>query len=352
MKNKPIILPVIIISTIFFIVQIIIGFYYFDYTIDSFPWYLFIVYNISFFIFSFFCIRFFHNYFIVNKISEIFMEMKSNPISFNKNYTSKDIQFITKNFQEIYKERKDEIKNLKDQETFRKDFIGNLSHELKTPLFSIQGYIETLLDGGIDDKKVNLKYIKRAQKSVERLIYIIQDLDFITKFDAGVEKIKKSCFNLIETIDNVVDSLEPKFEERSLNLLFDQTEKKVLKVFGDEKKIHQVLINLITNSIKYGVDDGTIEVKLKKNDNSKVIVSIIDNGLGIPKGDLARIFERFYRVEKTRNRDEGGSGLGLSIVKHIIDAHDEKISVQSEEGVGSNFSFSLQLFISDNKKQQ
>ena len=275
--------------------------------------------------------------------------MKSNPISFNKNYTSKDFQFITKNFQEIYKERKDEIKNLKDQETFRKDFIGNLSHELKTPLFSIQGYIETLLDGGIDDKKVNLKYIKRAQKSVERLIYIIQDLDFITKFDAGVEKIKKSCFNLIETIDNVVDSLEPKFEERSLNLLFDQTEKKVLKVFGDEKKIHQVLINLITNSIKYGVDDGTIEVKLKKNDNSKVIVSIIDNGLGIPKGDLARIFERFYRVEKTRNRDEGGSGLGLSIVKHIIDAHDEKISVQSEDGVGSNFSFSLQLFISDNK---
>ena len=278
--------------------------------------------------------------------------MKSNPISFNKNYTSKDIQFITKNFQEIYKERKDEIKNLKDQETFRKDFIGNLSHELKTPLFSIQGYIETLLDGGIDDKKVNLKYIKRAQKSVERLIYIIQDLDLITKFDAGVEKIKKSCFNLIETIDNVVDSLEPRFKERSLNLLFDQTEKKVLKVFGDEKKIHQVLINLITNSIKYGVDDGTIEVKLKKNDNSKVIVSIIDNGLGIPKGDLARIFERFYRVEKTRNRDEGGSGLGLSIVKHIIDAHDEKISVQSEDGVGSNFSFSLQLFISDNKKQQ
>ena len=275
--------------------------------------------------------------------------MKSNPISYNKNYTSKDIQFITKNFQEIYKEKKDEIKNLKDQETFRKDFIGNLSHELKTPLFSIQGYIETLLDGGIDDKKVNLKYIKRAQKSVERLIYIIQDLDFITKFDAGVEKIKKSCFNLIETIDNVVDSLEPKFKERSLNLLFDQTEKKVLKVFGDEKKIHQVLINLITNSIKYGVDDGTIEVKLEKNDNSKVIVSIIDNGLGIPKGDLARIFERFYRVEKTRNRDEGGSGLGLSIVKHIIDAHDEKISVQSEDGVGSNFSFSLQLFISDNK---
>ena len=280
------------------------------------------------------------------------MDEKSTPVSFNKNYTYKDIQFITKNFQEIYKERKEEIKNLKDQETFRKDFIGNLSHELKTPLFSIQGYIETLLDGGIDDKKVNLKYIKRAQKSVERLIYIIQDLDFITKFDAGVEKIKKSCFNLIETIDNVVDSLEPKFEERSLNLLFDQTEKKVLKVFGDEKKIHQVLINLITNSIKYGVDDGTIEVKLKKNDNSKVIVSIIDNGLGIPKGDLARIFERFYRVEKTRNRDEGGSGLGLSIVKHIIDAHDEKISVQSEDGVGSNFSFSLQLFISDNKKQQ
>ena len=242
MKNKPIILPAIIISTIFFIVQIIIGFYYFNYTIDSFPWYLFIVYNVSFFVFSFFCIRFFHNYFIANKISEIFMDLKSTPISLNKNYTSKDIQFITKNFQEIYKEKKDEIKNLKDQETFRKDFIGNLSHELKTPLFSIQGYIETLLDGGIDDKKVNLKYIKRAQKSVERLIYIIQDLDLITKFDAGVEKIKKSCFNLIETIDNVVDSLEPKFKERSLNLLFDQTEKKVLKVFGDEKKYRSDLL--------------------------------------------------------------------------------------------------------------
>ncbi len=351
MKNRSIILPVIIISIIFFIAQVIIGFLYFDFTINSFPWHLSIVYNTGFFVFSFLCIRFFHNYFIVNKISEIFMDVKSNPISYNKNYTSDDVQFITKNFQQIYKERKDEIENLKDRELFRKDFIGNLSHELKTPLFSIQGYIETLLDGAIDDKEVNIKYIKRAQKSVERLAYIIEDLDLITKFDSGAETIKKTCFNIIETINNVIDTLEPSFKKRSISLIFDQTKKKVLKVFADEKKIHQVLLNLMSNSARYGVDDGTIEVKLEENENSKIIVNIIDNGLGIPKEDLSRVFERFYRVEKTRNRDEGGSGLGLSIVKHIIDAHDEKISVQSEDGVGSNFSFSLQLFMPDDIKQ-
>ena len=161
------------------------------------------------------------------------MDVKSNPISYNKNYTSDDVQFITKNFQQIYKERKDEIENLKDRELFRKDFIGNLSHELKTPLFSIQGYIETLLDGAIDDKEVNIKYIKRAQKSVERLAYIIEDLDLITKFDSGAETIKKTCFNIIETINNVIDTLEPSFKKRSISLIFDQTKKKVLKVFAD-----------------------------------------------------------------------------------------------------------------------
>ncbi len=164
------------------------------------------------------------------------MDVKSNPISFTKNYTSDDVQFITKNFQQIYNERKNEIENLKDQELFRKDFIGNLSHELKTPLFSIQGYIETLLEGALDDKEVNKKYIKRAQKSVERLIYIIDDLDTITKYDSGSEIINKTVFNLIDTVNNVLDSLESSFNKRAISLFFNQSDKKVLKVVGDRKK--------------------------------------------------------------------------------------------------------------------
>ena len=349
MKNKSIFLTVIVISIIFFILQVLIGFFYLDITVDSFPWDLIIIYNISFFVFSFFCIRFFQNIYVVSKISEIFMDVKSNPISFTKNYTSDDVQFITKNFQQIYNERKNEIESLKDQESFRKDFIGNLSHELKTPLFSIQGYIETLLEGALDDKEVNKKYIKRAQKSVERLTYIIDDLDEITKYDSGSEIINKTVFNLIDTVNNVLDSLESSFNKRAISLFFNQREKKVLKVVGDEKKIHQVLTNLITNSIRYSVSDGTIEIKFEEIQNSKILISIVDNGLGISKEDLPRIFERFYRVEKTRNRYEGGSGLGLSIVKHIIDGHDEKITVQTKEGVGSNFSFTLELYRPDDQ---
>ncbi len=184
---------------------------------------------------------------------------------------------------------------------------------------------------------------------MERLTYIIDDLDTITKYDSGSEIINKTVFNLSDTVNNVLDSLESSFNKRAISLFFNQSDKKVLKVVGDEKKIHQVLTNLITNSIRYGVSDGTIEIKLEEIQNSKILISIVDNGLGISKEDLPRIFERFYRVEKTRNRYEGGSGLGLSIVKHIIDGHDEKISVQTEEGVGSNFSFTLELYRPDDQ---
>ena len=344
MKTKPIILLVIIILFFLIITQIIIGFFYFEFSISSFPWIKLFIYNLVVFLFSFFIVRIFINYFIVNKISEIFTDTKSSPISFMKNYSSDDVQFITKNFQEIYNERKQEIEFLKDQESFRKYFIGNLSHELKTPLFTIQGYILTLLDGALKDEEVNKKYLKRAQKGVQRLIYIIKDLDMITKFDSGIEKNKKTVFNIIDTIDNVIESLETASSKRSISIIFDHDHGRILKVFGDEKKIHQVLINLITNSVRYGVDDGTTEINLKIIQEDKLLVSVTDNGLGITKQDMPRLFERFYRVEKTRNRDEGGSGLGLSIVKHIIDAHDEKITVQSEEGVGSNFSFTLDLY--------
>ena len=171
----------------------------------------------------------------------------------------------------------------------------------------------------------------------------------ITKFDSGIENIKKTVSNILDTINNVIELLESSSSKRSISLIFDHNYGKVLKVLGDEKRIHQVLTNLIINSIRYGVDDGTIEIKINEIENSKILVSIVDNGLGIAKEDLPRIFERFYRVEKTRNRDEGGSGLGLSIVKHIIDGHDEKITIQSKKGVGSNFSFTLELYRLDDQ---
>ena len=239
-------------------------------------------------------------------------------------------------------ERRSEINILKDQENYRREFLGNISHELKTPLFTIQGYILTLVDGGaLKDKKVREKYLRRAAKGVDRIISIVKDLDLITQFESGIKTVDKSEFNIYELIDNVFDLLEFESEKNNISLKLENKNNPLIYVNADQERILQVLTNLIVNSIKYGSDNGYTKVIVEDFNKEKVIVRIIDNGEGIEKEHIPRLFERFYRIDKNRSRKKGGSGLGLSIVKHIIEAHNEQIFVKSEIGEGTEFSFTL-----------
>ena len=240
-------------------------------------------------------------------------------------------------------ERRSEINILKDQENYRREFLGNISHELKTPLFTIQGYILTLVEGGaIRDKKVRDKYLKRAAKGVDRIISIVKDLDLITQFESGIKTIDRSEFNICDLIDNVFDLLEFESEKNNISLKLDNNNNSLIYVNADQERIIQVLTNLIVNSIKYGSDNGYTKVIVEDYKDEKVIIRVIDNGEGIEQEHLPRLFERFYRIDKNRSRKKGGSGLGLSIVKHIIEAHQEQIFVESKIGVGTEFSFTLQ----------
>ncbi|WP_394334962.1 sensor histidine kinase [Arenibacter troitsensis] len=253
-----------------------------------------------------------------------------------------DMRSLTDEIEKFAKDKKIEIDTLKIREEYRKDFLGNVSHELKTPLFTVQGYILTLLDGAMDDKNLRKKYLQRANKGVERLIYIVKDLDLITKLEVGDLNLKIEEFDILELVRNVFELLEMKAAKKNITLTFDMDYTKPIYVKADKEKIQQVITNLVVNSIKYGQQNGTTEVSIENLIKNKVIIRVTDNGEGISKQHLARIFERFYRVDKSGSRAEGGSGLGLAIVKHIIEAHNEKIYVESVLDIGSEFSFTLE----------
>ena len=249
---------------------------------------------------------------------------------------------VLENFLTSYKTRLEEINILKDQENYRREFLGNVSHELKTPLFTIQGYILTLIEGALKDKKVRGKYLRRSAKGVDRLISIVKDLDLITQFESGIKTVDKTDFNIYELIENVYDLMEFESEKNNTKLLINNKNITPVIVNADKERILQVLTNLIVNSIKYGKEGGYTEVKVEEYDKDRIIVRVKDNGEGIEDEHLPRLFERFYRIDKNRSRKKGGSGLGLSIVKHIIEAHQEQIFVESKIGQGTEFSFTLQ----------
>ncbi|PIB38198.1 two-component sensor histidine kinase [Maribacter sp. 4G9] len=291
--------------------------------------------------------------FIYRRIKKIYDDvelLESTPLSTNPVTT--DMRTLTAEIEKFAKDKKIEIDTLKIREEYRKDFLGNVSHELKTPLFTAQGYLETLLDGAIEDKNIRRKYISRANKAVERLIYIVRDLDLITKLEVGDLRLEKEDFNIIELIQNVFDLLEMKAHKKKIVLTFDMAYPNPIMVYADKEKIQQVLTNLLVNSIKYGNENGTTEVSVENLVKNKVIVRVTDNGEGIPVNHLPRLFERFYRVDPSGSRKEGGSGLGLSIVKHVIEAHGEKIYVESSEDVGSEFSFTLEKSKLENTKSK
>ena len=238
-------------------------------------------------------------------------------------------------------ERIEEISKLKEQEEFRREFLGNLAHELKTPVFSIQGYILTLLEGGLEDESINRNFLERASKATDRMTDILKDLDEISKMEVDQIKLDYSDFDIVDLVREIFDDLEIKAKKRGISLVFSKEFGAIL-VHADKSKIAQILVNLINNSISYGKKGGVTIVRFFILDGI-LTVEVSDNGLGIESQHLPRLFERFYRVEKSRNRHEGGSGLGLAIVKHIIEAHGQTISVRSTPKVGSTFTFGLEM---------
>ena len=297
---------------------------------------------VLFFVFSVFLIYYRIERFILKKINTIYSDLAPAGVSMSQQTIQSDMEALRFSMQKFADDQKLEIELLKDKENYRKEFIGNISHELKTPLFTIQGYVDTLLDGAIEDKNIRNKYLKRTSKGVDRLIYIVKDLDLITQFESGIQTIDRSYFDVIQLIENVFDLLEMQATKNNISLSFDREYTAPIMVFADMERIQQVLTNLIINSIKYGLEEGKTEVGVERLSTEKIMVRITDNGEGIEEENIPRLFERFYRVDKSGNRKGGGSGLGLAIVKHIIEAHQEKLLVESKIGVGSEFSFTLE----------
>ena len=302
----------------------------------------FILMALLFFIFSVILIHFRIERFILKKVKGIYSDLMPSGASQNKMTIQSDMEVLKKGLRKFADDKKLEIELLKDKENYRKEFIGNISHELKTPLFTIQGYVLTLLQGAVKDKEVRDKYLKRTAKGVERLIYVVKDLDLITQFESGIKSIDRTTFDIVKLIENVFDLLEMRAAKNQISLSFDKEYLEPIFVYADEERIQQVLTNLIINSLKYGVENGKTKVAIQELNMEKIVILVNDNGEGIAEEHIPRLFERFYRVDKTGNRKQGGSGLGLAIVKHIIEAHQEKLMVESTPGVGSDFSFTLQ----------
>jgi two-component system phosphate regulon sensor histidine kinase PhoR len=281
--------------------------------------------------------------FIADRLKILYRTLRKGKFNNNEktNFSLGDdvIQEAEKSVNVWTQERLTEISKLKDQEEFRREFLGNLAHELKTPIFSVQGYILTLLDGGLEDEKVNRKFLESASKATDRMVSIIEDLDQITKLEVDKLKMEFTNFEIISLIQDVLDTLELNAQEKNITLKIAK-QYDPIQVTGDKGKIAQVITNLVNNSINYGKENGETVIRLYQLDGV-VTIEVSDNGIGIEESQFPRLFERFYRVEKSRNRNDGGSGLGLAIVKHIIESHGQTINVRSTVGVGSTFAFTL-----------
>ena len=250
-----------------------------------------------------------------------------------------DIDNVEREAEQWADAKEEELNAYKRDENYRREFIGNVSHELKTPIFNIQGYIQTLLDGGLKDDNINLKYLERTNKSVDRMINIVEDLEVISRLETDEYQLDLQAFNIFELASEVIDAFEMKASQMNITLeLINESQTEL--VIGDKDKIQQVLMNLVSNSIKYGKDGGKTRVRFFDME-ANMLIEIADDGIGIAEDSLDRLFERFYRVDKNRSRDIGGTGLGLAIVKHILENHNQNINVRSTVGVGSTFSFFL-----------
>ena len=306
-----------------------------------------IILTLLVFALSYFSINYSINKFIYSKIKMIYrsigiMRSKKKEKKIERNIKSDDVlDIVNQVVIDWGKEQKEEIDELKKGADYRREFIGNLSHELKTPIFNIQGYISTLLDGGLEDESINRKFLQKTEKSINRMIALVEDLEYISKLEAGEMKLNPEKFDLNQVSREVVDFLEVKANENNTALIINGNPNKTIAVQADKKRIRQVFINLIENAIKY-TDKEDSKVTISFYDFHKnYLIELSDNGIGIQEENLMRVFERFYRTDMARSRDKGGSGLGLAIVKHIIEAHQQTITVRSKPGEGTTFSFTL-----------
>lgn len=299
-----------------------------------------------FFTISYFLVLFILNRYINEKIKPIYKTIRDVPISGKKEklleqISSTNISDVQKEVEEWAKNQTQEITRLKDLEKYRKEFVGNVSHELKTPIFNIQGYVLTLLEGGIDDPKINKLYLQRSEKSIDRMISIVEDLESITKLESGELKLNFVNFDMVKLTEDVFELAQMLANERNITLQFATKIDKAVMVYADKKRIMEVMNNLVGNGIKYGKKRGNVKIGFYDLLET-ILIEVSDNGIGMDKNDLPRVFERFYRVDKSRSREQGGTGLGLSIVKHIIEAHDQTINVKSIADKGTTFTFTLE----------
>lgn len=315
--------------------------FYFIFFGDKYAWVLLLSGIVLLFPASYLLIRRFVESFINKKLRLLFKTIHDVK-------TPKRKQDIKKNwYEDAEKEvvqwaedQKTEIDHLKEQEKYRREFMGNVFHELKTPVFNIQGYVLTLLDGGLEDTTINMEYLRRAEKSINRMIAIVNDLDEISKLESGAKKLDYQKFDILALSQEVFETYEFKAAEKNISLMISHSAHGSVYVYADKEKIRQVLNNLTENSIKYGTSHGRTKITFYDMDDH-ILTEISDNGIGIMRDDIPRLFERFFRTSDGRNADNTGSGLGLAIVKHIIEAHNETINVRSSPGLGTTFGFTL-----------
>ena len=328
--NTPIRIAVFL-SVVIFAFAIII-FYAVDHRLNVF--YSFIV----FFVFVIALIYYVVKKFFHEKIKVIYKSIYK--FKGTSNIKDLDIENVEREAEEWADEREEELNAYRRDENYRREFIGNVSHELKTPIFNIQGYIQTLLDGGLEDENINMKYLERTNKSVDRMINIVEDLEVISRLETEDSQLEFHPFNIVKLANEVLEAFEMKAGQMNIKLELNNESQSEI-VVADRDKIQQVFMNLISNSIKYGKQNGTTSIKFFDMENN-MLIEIADNGIGIEEDSLGRLFERFYRVDKNRSREIGGTGLGLAIVKHILEGHNQQINVRSTVGVGSTFSFILE----------
>ena len=302
----------------------------------------------GFYILSYLLIAFMLRRFIYRKLKLIYKLIyqtkatKKEEFYYNNILPQKSIDEVREDVEVWAGHHKEEIEVLKENEIFRKEFLLNLSHELKTPVFAIQGYIDTLINGAMDKPEVNKKFLGNAAKNVSRLVNLINDLDEISRLESGEQLLYKENFVIQDMIEDVFETLSINAEEKQINCYIKKGCELPLTVYADKEKIRQVLINLVDNAIKYGKQHGVVEGSVYRMEGKRILIEITDDGAGISEEHLPRIFERFYRTDLARNRKIGGSGLGLSICKHIIEAHGQTMHVRSKVDVGSSFGFTLQ----------
>ncbi len=308
---------------------------------------LVILVGIVVFLFAYFFLKKVIESFIYDKIKIIYKTIHSLKRSKDEDksklvITGDTLEMVNQQVLEWGESKTREIEELQNSAKYRRDFIGNVSHELKTPIFNIQGYVLTLLDGGLEDPSINKEYLLRAEKSINRMISIVEDLEAISQLESGELKLHITRFDIIGLTREVIEFLEIKSQNNNARVALAEHYEKPLYIKADKERIRQVLINLVENAIKYNFRQSNALTKISFFDmDENILVEVTDNGVGIAQQDLGRIFERFYRIDKGRSREQGGTGLGLAIVKHVIEAHHQTISVRSWPGVGTTFGFTL-----------